>query len=181
MKKIKHKLQDSHGVSILFALLLMAVAAMVSITIISASLSAVKRSHAIKNTRQELISLDSATLYIEKQLNSDSGASEVSFQNTDGTYSVTGNYGEHAASTMEVSLTLGDGTINDVTVTPTNTSAISQRYSKAFVKQIEDVIVGKELKDLKLDTVAGASWTTEAFNTALVNIRGDASAAAVAQ
>lgn len=89
MKKIKHKLQDSHGVSILFALLLMAVATMVSITIISASLSAVKRSHAIKNTRQELISLDSATLYIEKQLNSDSGASEVSFQNTDGTYSVT--------------------------------------------------------------------------------------------
>ena len=82
---------------------------------------------------------------------------------------------------MEVSLTLGDGTINDVTVTPTNTSAISQRYSKAFVKQIEDVIVGKELKDLKLDTVAGASWTTEACNTALVNIRGDASAAAVAQ
>ena len=90
MKKIKHKLQDSHGVSILFALLLMAVSAMVSITIISAILSAVKRSHAIKNTRQELISLDSATLYIEKQLNSDTGASEVSFsQNTDGTYSVT--------------------------------------------------------------------------------------------
>lgn len=89
MKKIKHKLQDSHGVSILFALLLMAVAAMVSITIISASLSAVKRSHAIKNTRQELISLDSATLYIEKQLNSDTGASEVSFQNTDDTYFVT--------------------------------------------------------------------------------------------
>ena len=108
-------------------------------------------------------------------------ASEDTGVYADGTYSVTGNYGEHAASTMEVSLTLGDGTINDVTVTPTNTSAISQRYSKAFVKQIEDVIVGKELKDLKLDTVAGASWTTEAFNTALVNIRGDASAAAVAQ
>lgn len=90
MKKIKNKLQDSHGVSILFALLLMTVATMVSITIISTSLSAVKRSHAIKNTRQELISLDSATLYIEKQLNSDTGASEVSFsQNTGDTYSVT--------------------------------------------------------------------------------------------
>ena len=73
-------------------------------------------------------------------------ASEDTGVYADGTYSVTGNYGEHAASTMEVSLTLGDGTINDVTVTPTNTSAISQRYSKAFVKQIEDVIVGKELK-----------------------------------
>lgn len=90
MKTIKTKLQDSHGVSILFALLLMAVAAMISITIISASLSAVKRSHAIKNTRQELLSLDSATLYIEKQLNTDTGAFEVSFsQNADGTYSVT--------------------------------------------------------------------------------------------
>ena len=90
MKKIKNKLQDSHGVSILFALLLMTVATMVSITIISTSLSAVKRSHAIKNTRQELISLDFATLYIEKQLNSDTGASEVSFsQNTGDTYSVT--------------------------------------------------------------------------------------------
>lgn len=90
MKTIKNKLQDSHGVSILFALLLMAVAAMVSITIISASLSAMKRSHAIKNTRQELLSLDSATLYIEKQLNTDTGAFEVSFsQNADGIYSVT--------------------------------------------------------------------------------------------
>lgn len=90
MKTIKNKLQDSHGVSILFALLLMAVAAMVSITIISVSLSAMKRSHAIKNTRQELLSLDSATLYIEKQLNTDTGAFEVSFsQNADGTYSVT--------------------------------------------------------------------------------------------
>ncbi|WP_418969413.1 FMN-binding protein [Alloscardovia omnicolens] len=96
----------------------------------------------------------------------------------DGTYSVSGSYGEYGSSTMDVSITLGDGTINDVTVKPTNTSAISQRYSKAFMKQIDGQVVGKQLKDLKLDTVAGASWTTEAFNTALNNIRGDASAAA---
>lgn len=67
--KIHTKLNNQHGVSILFALMMMLVAAMVSLTIVSASISAVKRTNAIRNTQQESLSLDSATLFIKKQMN----------------------------------------------------------------------------------------------------------------
>ena len=36
-------------------------------------------------------------------------------------------------------------------------------------------MVGKPLKDLKIDKIAGASWTTEAFNKALEVARQEAS------
>ncbi len=68
MNKTK-KLNDQHGVSILFALIMMLVTAMVSLTIVSASVSAVKRTRSIRNSQQETLSLDSATLMIKRQLN----------------------------------------------------------------------------------------------------------------
>lgn len=69
MKKIKQKLNDQSGVSILFALIMMLVAAMVSLTIVSTSVSALKRTHSIRNSQQDSLSLDSATLLIKRQLN----------------------------------------------------------------------------------------------------------------
>ena len=69
MKKIKQKINNQNGVSILFALIMMLVAAMVSLTIVSASVSAVKRTRSIRNSQQDSLSLDSATLMIKRQLN----------------------------------------------------------------------------------------------------------------
>lgn len=96
----------------------------------------------------------------------------------DGTYYISGTYGEHSASTLKVSATLSQGKISALTVTPQTTNAISKKYGDSFVQSIQGQVVGKDIKDLKLDTVAGASWTTEAFNAALTNIRGEASQAA---
>ncbi|WP_018142987.1 FMN-binding protein [Alloscardovia criceti] len=96
----------------------------------------------------------------------------------DGTYTVSGTYGEHSASTMNASISIQDGKISSVEVTTESSSAISKKYGKDFVQNINAAVEGKDIRDLTVDTVAGASWTTEAFNTALVNVRGEASAAA---
>ncbi|MGB4813471.1 MAG: FMN-binding protein, partial [Bifidobacterium adolescentis] len=42
-------------------------------------------------------------------------------------------------------------------------------------KAVPDAVVGKPLKDLKVDKLAGASWTSEAFNKALEVARQEAS------
>ncbi|MFC0265835.1 hypothetical protein [Alloscardovia macacae] len=99
----------------------------------------------------------------------------------DGTYTVSGHYGEHSASTLDVSVTVGAGKVTAVGVKPTTSSAISKKYGDDFVKAVSGEVVGKDLKDLKLSVVAGASWTTDAFNQALVNVRGEASVQAGAQ
>ncbi|OTA26728.1 hypothetical protein B9G54_03895 [Alloscardovia macacae] len=99
----------------------------------------------------------------------------------DGTYTVSGQYGEHSASTLDVSVTVGAGKVTSVEVKPTTSSAISKKYGDDFVKAVSGEVVGKDLKDLKLSVVAGASWTTDAFNQALVNVRGEASVQASVQ
>ncbi len=68
MKRIKQKLNSQKGVSILFALLLLLVTAMVCTVIVSASLSAVKRTTSRKSTIQESSFLDSSALQIKNQI-----------------------------------------------------------------------------------------------------------------
>lgn len=71
MKEMKKKLKSESGVSILFALLLMLVVAMVSVVMVNASLTAVKRTSAKKNNQQVSISLDSAALLLRDRMTSD--------------------------------------------------------------------------------------------------------------
>ena len=68
MRKLKNKLNNNSGVSILFALLLFLVASMVSIVIISASASSVKRTHYSSAMTQETLSLDSAVLMMNNEM-----------------------------------------------------------------------------------------------------------------
>ncbi|TCD54178.1 FMN-binding protein [Alloscardovia theropitheci] len=99
----------------------------------------------------------------------------------DGTYTTEGSYGEHGASKLSLSVDVQQGKIAAISVKPTTSNAISKKYAGAFVKSIDGQVVGKDLKDLKVDIVAGASWTTEAFNTALTNVRGEASQAVASE
>lgn len=69
MKKNKSKLLNNHGVSILFALLLFLVVSMVSVTIIAASTSSVKRTSSMKENTQTILTLDSAVLLLKSELN----------------------------------------------------------------------------------------------------------------
>lgn len=45
----------------------------------------------------------------------------------------------------------------------------------AFAEAVPGVVVGKPLEGLKVDKVAGASWTSDAFNAALDVARQEAS------
>lgn len=93
----------------------------------------------------------------------------------DGTYDIKGQYGPVGEDSIDVSLTLADGTITAVAVEGHPFTSISKNHQQNFIDAVNEVVVGKPLKGLHLDTVAGASWTTDAFNKALDVARSEAS------
>ena len=72
MKNINRKLNSNNGVSILFALVLFLVATIVSLVIIVASTSSVKRESSFKETTQRNIELDSAAFLLKNVYSSSS-------------------------------------------------------------------------------------------------------------
>lgn len=93
----------------------------------------------------------------------------------DGTYDVTSTYGPVSEDSIDVKVTVKDQSIADIKVTGHPFTPVSKKHQDAFAKAIPGVVVGKQLKGLSVDTVAGASWTTEAFNKALETAREQAS------
>lgn len=93
----------------------------------------------------------------------------------DGQYSINGTYGPVGEDTIDVHLTIASGKVTGVEVIGHPFTSISKQHQEAFAKAIPGVIKGKPLKGLKVDKVAGASWTTEAFNSALDVARQEAS------
>lgn len=95
----------------------------------------------------------------------------------DGTYSAEGSYstpgGEEAIS---VDLTVADGVVTDVTVTPEASGGNAARFQDEFASGISDEVVGQELAGLSVDKVSGSSLTGDGFNAALDQIRADAAA-----
>lgn len=66
--------------------------------------------------------------------------------------------------TMKVDMVVSGGKIASVSVTPLATNEISLKLQKAFAEAVPGVAVGKDVQNFSLDTVSGASLTTEAFN-----------------
>jgi uncharacterized protein with FMN-binding domain len=62
---------------------------------------------------------------------------------------------------LRVSVT--DGLITSVVITPQAESDISRQFQESFAKDISAKSIGKKAKDLKLDAIGGASLTTTAF------------------
>jgi len=103
------------------------------------------------------------------------GSSSGEYQ--DGTYSAEGSYSSPGGQeSIGVELTVADGTVTDVTVTPEATSGNAEKFQKEFASGIADEVVGKELAGLSVDKVSGSSLTGDGFNAALDAIRSDASA-----
>lgn len=94
MKQIKNKLKSESGVSILFALLLMLVVAMVSVVMVNASLTAVKRTSAKKDNQQVSISLDSAAMLLRDQMKNDLGYS-MYYDSESSSYQLDASYNEN--------------------------------------------------------------------------------------
>ena len=90
----------------------------------------------------------------------------------DGTYSINGQYGPVGEDSIDVHLTIADQKV-EIVGHPFTT--ISKNHQNDFAEAINGVVDGKPLKDLKVDKVAGASWTSDAFNKALEVARQEAS------
>ncbi len=107
---------------------------------------------------------------------SDDGAA-ASGEYADGTYTAEGSYdtpgGEESIS---VEVTVADGVVTDVTVTPEASGGNAARFQDEFASGIADEVVGADLSDLAVDKVSGSSLTGNGFNAALEEIRADAAA-----
>ncbi|MGA8988469.1 hypothetical protein [Aeromicrobium sp.] len=95
----------------------------------------------------------------------------------DGDYSGEGSYSNPAGiSALTVELTLSDGTITAIDVTPRATDPTSKAYQTDFAGGIAQIAVGKSINELSVSKVAGSSLTAEGFNQAIDQIRAEAQA-----
>ena len=105
----------------------------------------------------------------------DDTSSAASFK--DGDYDATGEYSNPGGqSKVGVELTLADGKISDIKVTPEATNGTSKGFQAKFAGGIADEVVGKSLDELDVSKVSGSSLTSQGFNQAIDQIKADASA-----
>ena len=106
-----------------------------------------------------------------------SGGADGSGTPADGTYEAEGSYSTPGGQeSIGVALTVADGVVTDVTVTPEATGGNAARFQEEFASGIADQVVGRELAGLSVDKVSGSSLTGDGFNAALDQIRADAAA-----
>jgi uncharacterized protein with FMN-binding domain len=91
----------------------------------------------------------------------------------DGTYTATGQYGG-LPSSIEVSVTLVQGVISAVTVTPRATDPTSLDYQTRFARAVPALVVGRNIDEVNLSKVAGSSGTPDGFNAAIQQIKAEA-------
>jgi uncharacterized protein with FMN-binding domain len=107
-----------------------------------------------------------------------SGSSSASSSDyKDGTYSADGSYTSPGGQQgVSVEVTVADGVISDVTVTPGAVDSQSKRFQEDFAENVADQVVGKSLDDADVSVVASSSLTSEGFNEALAKIAEEAGA-----
>lgn len=89
----------------------------------------------------------------------------------DGTYSATSNYYvPHGVESIKVTLTLKGGIVTDSNIVNSETNNESASYQEGFAQEYKSSVVGKNIKDVQLSYVAGASDTTNGFNDAVNSI-----------
>ena len=91
----------------------------------------------------------------------------------DGTYTAAGQYGS-LPSSIGVSVTLVEGVITAVTVTPQATDPTSLDYQTRFARAIPALVVGRNIDEVNLSKVAGSSGTPDGFNAAIQRIKAEA-------
>ena len=93
----------------------------------------------------------------------------------DGTYSATGTYRTpESVETINVTLTLANDVVTDVTSTISASAPESAQYQRKFLTNYKALVVGKSIDSLKLSQVSGSSLTSGGFNSALAQIKAKA-------
>ena len=94
----------------------------------------------------------------------------------DGTYEGSGSYANPGGvSEVDVTMTIADGKVSEVSVKPGATGT-SLQYQNKFISGIAAEVVGKSLDEIKVSKVSGSSLTSQGFNQALDQIKAEASA-----
>lgn len=93
----------------------------------------------------------------------------------DGTYSAVGSYKSPAGDeSIQVKLTLKDNLVSEIDVIGNATNPMSIKKQKEFTDGYKVLVVGKNIKDLKLDKVSGSSLTPKGFNDAIEKVKSAA-------
>jgi uncharacterized protein with FMN-binding domain len=94
-----------------------------------------------------------------------------------GTYTAAGSYmSPGGLDDLSVSLTLKDDIVTDVSMTPGAHDRRSEQYQAKFMSGYKEYVVGKNIADINLTKVSGASLTPKGFNDALAKIKAQAKA-----
>jgi uncharacterized protein with FMN-binding domain len=94
---------------------------------------------------------------------------------TDGTYLAEADYmAPSGMETISVSLTVADDVVTAVTVVGDAVDHEAAEFQERFAGGIEAEVVGREIADLSVSRVSGASLTGIGFNAALDKIRAEA-------
>lgn len=95
----------------------------------------------------------------------------------DGTYTAKSDYYvPHGTEEIQVSLTIKNGIVTDSSVQNSEGNRESALYQQAFTSSYKSYVTGKNISDLNLSYVAGASDTTQGFDDAVAQIQTQAKA-----
>ncbi len=92
----------------------------------------------------------------------------------DGSYRATGEYGS-LPSSIGVSVTLDDGVVTAIEVTPNATDPTSRDYQERFAEAVPERVVGRPIDEVRVGRLAGSSGTPDGFNAAIRRIEEQAS------
>lgn len=95
----------------------------------------------------------------------------------DGNYTAKGDYYTPGGrGTIALNITIKANVITDASIEMGAAGGVSVQYQDAFNTAYKDSVVSKNVNNVSLSRVAGASLTTDGFNTVLEQIKSDAKA-----
>ena len=118
----------------------------------------------------------SSPVATEASITPDGGAAP-SGDYTDGTYTESGTYNAPSGTeTVDVTVTLADNVITDVSVVGEASDPQAKRHQGEFSDGIAAEVVGKNIDEISVDKIGGSSLTSGGFNEAIDTIKADAAA-----
>ena len=127
-----------------------------------------------RNKQQAVVEVpkqDSATGAMQENGNSQNGTTAYK----DGKYEAVGEYSYHSGKeSIDVTVTLTNGVIEEVDVKALAKSSISKEKQADFIANYKEQVVGKNIDEVNLGKISGSSLTPLGFNAALDDIKSQA-------
>ena len=122
---------------------------------------------------------DASTAPVTAQTSTNSSAASIASTANqtykDGTYTATGNYRiPGGTESIAVSVTIKNSVIIDSTTTGNARNRDSAAYQAMFIDGYKSEVVGKNVNQVSLTAISGASLTPIGFNNALATIKAQA-------